>query len=156
MKTLRRITVLAVLAVVTGWLALMVCPASAAPPSLENQLIAAILLRQNTNEAQVTLSVPDLGPSHKYGESVFDTGVIIADDAGRLIAIRGEGDIYSQGQTYQVFRFDNAYREMPGKKVIRVTHIFLSVMTGDFAHPTFICSSPSLSIDECLAQWHPE
>lgn len=129
------------------------CPARAETLPAEHQMIATVLLRQNTNEAQVTLSVVDAGPSHKYNVGIFRRGVIIADDGGRAIALRGEAVLDRQGRTFQIFRFDDAHLDLPGTKVIRVTHISFLIMTGDFAHPSFICGSPSLSIDACLEQW---
>lgn len=130
--------------------------ASAASQQVKHQMIAAVLLRQDTNEAQVTLSVVDLGPSKKYNPRIFRRGVIVADDSGRMIAVRGEAALINQGRTYQVFRFEDVHLDMPGRRVIRVTHISLLIFSGDdWQHPaeSAVCSSPSLSIDTCLGLW---
>lgn len=152
---MKRLIALALLIIA---LAVIMSPALAAPLMTKHPLIASIALRQNTNEAQVTLSAVDLGPSKKYSARAFRKGVIIADDAGRMVAIRGEAVRTGQARAFQVFMFANMYIDLPGLKVIRVTHISLLVFTGDdWDHPyeTGVCSSPDLSIDECLSQWHP-
>lgn len=152
MRTTRIIALAAVVVVALAAL-LAVHAAIAAPAVAEHQMIASILLRQDTNEAQVSLGVVDLGPSRKYNPNTIRRGVIIADDGGRMIAVRGDAVLVAQGRTYQVFQFNDIHLDMPGHKVIRVTHISFHIMSGDFAHPNFICGSPSMSIDYCLDLW---
>lgn len=152
MRTTRVIAMAAI--TIVGLAALLaVRIAIAAPAEAPHQMIASVLFRQDTNEAQVRLGVVDLGPSKKYGRAIFRRGVIIADDGGRMTPIRGEAVLVAQGRTFQVFQFADVHIDMPGTKVIRVTHISFHVMLGDYAHPDFICGSPSMSIDYCLDLW---
>lgn len=152
MKT-SRIIAMAVLVIVGLAALLTIRLAIAAPAEAPHQMIATVLFRQDTNEAQVTLSVVDLGPSKKYPASIFRKGVIVADDGGRTIPIRGEAVLVYQGTTFQVFQFADVHIDLPGTKVVRVTHISFHVMLGDYAHPDFICGSPSMTIDYCLGLW---
>lgn len=117
-----------------------------------HQHIATILLRQGEHEAQITLSVVDLGPSRKISPKAFRRGVVIRDDNGRQVVISGDATLDRQGRTFQVFNVSQL-QIGPGVRVYKVTTIFIAVVSGDYNHPDFHCSSPSWSVERCLGEW---
>lgn len=155
----KRTTIIATLVAVSLALASVVQSAQAAPVTVKHQVIAVVWLKQNTNEARLSLSTVDGAPMKRLKLSALRRGVIIADDMGRMLAMRGEATLEYEGRSFHDFRFVDLHTDMPGLRVVRVTHISLGVFTGDdWQHPyeTAVCGSPSLSIDACLALWHPD
>jgi len=139
-----------------------VLPVQGAPAARKHQHIAGVILKQGTGDAQVTIGVVDLGPSRKYPAKVFKRGVIIRDDMGRQIAIRGDAKLLYQGRTFQQFRLAGVdlltRREMKRAKLIRVAHLTIGVFSGDdWAHwydDGYVCASPQMSIQKCLEMWN--
>lgn len=120
----------------------------------KHQHLAGVLFQDGQREAQVMLSVVDLGPMKRISPKAFKKGLIIRDEAGRQIVISGDAVIDRGRDTnqFQVFILSNV-EIGPGSKVYNVTHLFVAHVSGDYDHPDFLCSSPQASIDRCVGFW---
>ena len=138
--------------ILVALVALVILTAFHAPRKAgQQQYVASVLLQQGTSEGRISISVVNLGPSKKYPTAIFDRGVRLTDGY-RSIGIRADAVLERQARTFQVFRLANI-EMVKGGRVIRVAHLKIGLMTGDYNHPLWLCVAPYAILADCLTQW---
>lgn len=151
------LVLLLIVAVVIGLL-IVTMPAHAAAP--KHQTLAGLSLRQDTGEAEVSLSTVDAGPLPKrLAAKDFKHGVMILDDAGRAAFIRGSATLTWGDKAHQEFRLTGgSYLPADDRpvKMIRVTHTSVIVFGGDdWDHPWDsdpVCNG-QMGLERCVSVW---
>jgi hypothetical protein len=153
---MKRLSVIAVLIIAALAALIATQPAQAGRPL---QVLGGVLLRQHTGEAQVSLSTVDARRLPKLSPKAFRRGVILLDDSGRSLFIRGDAVVSLQLSYAQQFRLTNtavAPDAQKGIRVVRVAHLTIGVFAGDdWAHwydSDPVCNG-QMGIEWCAGQW---